>query len=92
MLSGLLKRDVFAIAALMMMFAAGTAAAVDTLAKQAIIADYQTGTVLFEKNADESIHPASMSKLMTLEILFQQLKKDRSNSPDTFRSPAGLGP
>lgn len=85
MLSGLLKRDVLgAIAALMTMFAAGTAAAVDTLAKQAIIADYQTGTVLFEKNADESIHPASMSKLMTLDILFERLKKGQITLNDTF--------
>jgi D-alanyl-D-alanine carboxypeptidase (penicillin-binding protein 5/6) len=85
MLSGLLKRDVFAaIAALMTMFAAGTAGAVDTVARQAIIADYQTGTVLFEKNADELIHPASMSKLMTLEILFQRLKKGQITLNDTF--------
>ena len=85
MLSGLLKRDVFAaIAALMTMFAAGAAGAVDTLAKQAIIVDYQTGTILMEKNADESIHPASMSKLMTLEILFQQLKKGQIKLTDTF--------
>jgi D-alanyl-D-alanine carboxypeptidase (penicillin-binding protein 5/6) len=85
MLSGLLKRDVFAaIAAVLTMFAAGVAGAVDTLAKQAIIADYQTGTVLFEKNADESIHPASMSKLMTLEILFQRLKKGQITLNDTF--------
>ena len=85
MLSGLLKRDVFAaIAAVMTMFAAGAAGAVDTLAKQAIIVDYQTGTVLFEKNADELIHPASMSKLMTLEILFQQLKKGQIKLNDTF--------
>jgi D-alanyl-D-alanine carboxypeptidase (penicillin-binding protein 5/6) len=85
MLSGLLKRDVFAaIAALMTMFAVGTAGAVDTVARQAIIADYQTGTVLFEKNADELIHPASMSKLMTLEILFQRLKKGQITLNDTF--------
>jgi D-alanyl-D-alanine carboxypeptidase (penicillin-binding protein 5/6) len=85
MLSGLLKRDVLgAIAALMTILAAGTAAAVDTLAKQAIIADYQTGTVLFEKNADESIHPASMSKLMTLDILFERLKKGQITLNDTF--------
>jgi serine-type D-Ala-D-Ala carboxypeptidase (penicillin-binding protein 5/6) len=85
MLSGSLKRDVLAaIAALMTIFAAGTAAAVDTLAKQAIIADYQTGTVLFEKNADEPIHPASMSKLMTLDILFERLKKGQITLNDTF--------
>ena len=65
-------------------FTAGGAFAMDTLAKQAIVADYQTGTVLFEKNADESIHPASMSKLMTLELLFQQLKNGQLKLDDTF--------
>ncbi len=85
MLSGLLKHDAFAaIAALMTMFAAVAAGAVDTVAKQAIIADYQTGTVLFEKNADEPIHPASMSKLMTLDILFERLKKGQITLNDTF--------
>jgi len=71
-------------AALVFFGFAASAAAMDTLAKQAIVADYQTGTILFEKNADESIHPASMSKLMTLELLFQQLKKGQLKLDDTF--------
>lgn len=63
---------------------AGDAGAMDTLAKQALVADYQTGTILFEKNADEPIHPASMSKLMTLEILYERLKKGQISMNDTF--------
>ena len=37
----------------------------DTLARQALIIDYDTGAVLLEKNADDRMHPSSMSKLMT---------------------------
>jgi D-alanyl-D-alanine carboxypeptidase (penicillin-binding protein 5/6) len=85
MLLQFLKRNLgAAIAATLLAAGAHQAAAVDTLAKQAIVADYQTGTVLMEKNADELIHPASMSKLMTLELLFSQLKKGQLKLTDTF--------
>ena len=53
---------------------AGQAQAFETSAKQAIVIDFQTGSVLFDKNADESVHPASMSKLMTLYLVFDRLK------------------
>ncbi len=45
-----------------------------TSAGEAILIDVDTGTVLFEKNADKLFSPASMSKIMTLEILFKKLK------------------
>ena len=38
---------------------------IDTAAKQAIILDYDTGQVLFEKNADEKMPTSSMSKVIT---------------------------
>ena len=50
------------------------ARAFETAAKAAIIMDSRTGAVLFEKNADERIPPASMSKLMTAYMIFDQLK------------------
>jgi D-alanyl-D-alanine carboxypeptidase (penicillin-binding protein 5/6) len=37
--------------------------------------DAQSGTVLFEKAADEAVAPASVSKLMTAELVFRDLKK-----------------
>ena len=46
---------------------------VETLAKQAIVIDYDTGTVLFEKNADQLMVPSSMSKLMTVYMTFRKL-------------------
>ncbi|MGA7327267.1 MAG: D-alanyl-D-alanine carboxypeptidase family protein [Rhodomicrobium sp.] len=45
-----------------------------TTADEAILIDADTGAVLFEKNADKLFAPASMSKIMTLEILFKKLK------------------
>ena len=47
---------------------------IETSAKQAILLDYETGTVLFEKNADQLMVPSSMSKLMTVYMVFHKLK------------------
>ena len=47
----------------------------DTKASHALLMDAGTGAILFEKNADEKMHPASMSKLMTAYLLFEALKK-----------------
>src|SRR5215468_1513126 len=55
-------------------FAAGQPAAYQTSATEAILIDADTGAILFEKNADKLFAPASMSKIMTLEILFKKLK------------------
>lgn len=46
-----------------------------TKASHALLMDADTGTVLFEKQADEKMHPASMSKLMTAYLVFEALKK-----------------
>ncbi|NCC23434.1 MAG: D-alanyl-D-alanine carboxypeptidase, partial [Alphaproteobacteria bacterium] len=46
-------------------------------AKQAILLDYETGTVLFEKNADQRMPTSSMSKVMTMYMVFEALKEGR---------------
>ena len=46
----------------------------ETRAKQAYLIEAETGTVLFSKNADEVIPPASLAKLMTMEVVFDALK------------------
>ena len=63
---------------------AGPARALDTEARQAIVVDWDTGTVLFEKNADEPMHPSSMSKLMTVYMLFDALKNGSVKLDDEF--------
>ena len=46
----------------------------ETTAPQAILIDAKSGIVFFEKNADELVQPASMSKLMTMTLVFEALK------------------
>ncbi len=53
-----------------------------TRAKQAILMDASTGAVLFQHNADELAPPASMSKLMTLAVIFRALKEGRIKPED----------
>jgi D-alanyl-D-alanine carboxypeptidase (penicillin-binding protein 5/6) len=49
----------------------------DTAARQAIMVDFDTGAVLMEKNPDERMPPSSMSKLMTMYVVFDLLKQGR---------------
>ena len=56
----------------------------ETAATHALLMDADTGTVLFEKNADERMHPASMSKLMTAYLLFEALKKGKYTMDTEF--------
>ncbi len=58
--------------------------ALETTAKQALILDYNTGTILFEKNADERMPPSSMSKIMTGYMVFKAIKEGRLKLDDTM--------
>jgi len=51
----------------------------ETKAAQAILIDARTGKVMFEKDADRQIPPASMSKLMTMIMVFEALKAGKLN-------------
>ena len=51
--------------------------AFETRAKAAFVMDVNTGTVLLNKNADEPLPPASMSKLMTLYVAFEAVRDGR---------------
>lgn len=53
---------------------------IDTLADQAIILDYHSGKVLFEKNADALMYPSSMTKIMTAYLIFEKIKKGELSS------------
>ncbi|MFP3942997.1 MAG: D-alanyl-D-alanine carboxypeptidase family protein, partial [Alphaproteobacteria bacterium] len=64
--------------------AAGAAQAIETPAKYAVLMDAETGLTMFEKNADELMAPASMSKLMTVEMLFHRLKNGDVSLTDKF--------
>ncbi|MEX6634138.1 D-alanyl-D-alanine carboxypeptidase family protein [Hyphococcus lacteus] len=58
--------------------------AITTPAEYAFIMDYRTGEVLFEKNARTPTAPASMSKLMTVAIVFDRLKDGSLQLTDEF--------
>ena len=56
----------------------------ETKAAQAFMIDAETGTVLFAKDADKLMPPASMAKLMTMEVVFDAIKSGRMRLDDTF--------
>lgn len=58
--------------------------AIDTPARQLIIIDPDTDTILVEKDADTAVPPASMSKLMTIYMVFEALKEGRITQNDKF--------
>ena len=67
--------QLFAVAALTLWGVTATLAqGFQTAAKQAVLMDYDSGSILFQKNADEPMPPASMAKLMTMEVVFNALK------------------
>ncbi len=67
------------------LLAALPAQAFETLAKSAWVYDQTTGTTLLEKNADTPLPPASMSKLMTINMLFEALADGRVTLDTRFR-------
>jgi D-alanyl-D-alanine carboxypeptidase (penicillin-binding protein 5/6) len=72
--------------------ATGPAAAAEggfqSSAPAAILVDAETGTILYEKDADRPIQPASLAKVMTAAVVFDRLKSGKI-TPDTefFVSP-----
>ncbi len=58
--------------------------AFETQATAAWVYDVTTGTVLMDKNADQPVPPASMSKLMTINMLFEALRDGRVTMETEF--------
>ena len=50
----------------------------------AILLDPDSDSILFDKNADQPVAPASLAKLMTLEFLFNEIKQGRVKLDDQF--------
>jgi D-alanyl-D-alanine carboxypeptidase (penicillin-binding protein 5/6) len=55
-----------------------------TSVPNAILLDPETNSILFEKNADQPVAPASLAKLMTLEFVFNQLKEGKLKLDQQF--------
>jgi len=56
----------------------------DTKARFAVLMDYESGAIIFQKDADARLEPASMTKLMTLAVVFNEIRAGRVSLDDTF--------
>ena len=61
-----------------------SAAEITSPAKQAYITDFATGKVLFSKDADAPMKPASMAKIMTVFVAFQRIADGQLGMDDKF--------
>ena len=59
--------------------------AIESIAKQAIVYDMQTNSIIYEKNADELMSPSSMSKLLTVYYVFKKLNNGEISLTDKFK-------
>ncbi len=69
---------------LILPLAAHAQVSIQTKAKQAIVVDYDTGAVLFAKNAQERMPTSSMSKVISMYAVFDTLKSGQISLDDTF--------
>ena len=60
-----------------------TAASVQVTAKSAVLIDGDTGTILFEKDKDKELVPASITKIMTLTLIFDAIDRGKISLEDT---------
>ena len=72
------------LALLLSLFFSYALASFDVKAKTAILQDYLSGKILYEKEPDMSIYPASMTKIMTSIIAFDLIQKGDLNLDDKF--------
>ena len=63
---------------------ANTYAAFDIKARTAILQDYLSGEILYEKEADKSIYPASMTKIMTAIVAFDLIRSGDLSLDEKF--------
>ncbi len=75
---------VAACAGLLVGLAISPAHAIETPASYVSLMDYETGEIVYQKDGDALMAPASMSKLMTMVMLFDALKDGRVSLDDEF--------
>ena len=69
---------------LLAVLAAAPARAIESPAEYISLMDYDTGEIIYEKNGTELMAPASMSKLMTMVMLFDAIRDGRVTLEDEF--------
>jgi len=77
-----LRRSLLLATLLAMLVVAGPARALDTNAREAILIDFDTGQVLFEKDSERPMPPASMTKIMSVLVAFERLHEGRLKMTD----------
>ena len=77
-------RNLFTCIAISFLFIKFANANIDIDARTAILQDYYSGEILYEKDADRRIFPASMTKIMTAIIAFDLIKSGDLNLSDKF--------
>jgi len=80
----MLRRLFLLLLSAFMALAAPAQAAIETSAEHGLLMDAQTGQILWQKDGLTPMPPASMSKLMTIELLFSRLKDGRVKLTDNF--------
>lgn len=75
-------------------WAAPVPAALNLEAASAVLMEKETGTILYEQNADEKLEPASVTKIMTLLLIFEALDSGKIKKEDIVTvsaHAAGMG-
>ena len=75
-------RNYFVVIVISFLMIASVRAEFDVDVRSAILQDFKSGEILFEKNPDQSIYPASMTKIMTAIIAFELIKKNELSLDD----------
>lgn len=76
--------SLFVLAMACLILTSRPAAAIETVAREAVLMDAATGTWLFNKNGDSPMAAASMSKMMTVYLIFERLRDSRLSLDDSF--------
>jgi D-alanyl-D-alanine carboxypeptidase (penicillin-binding protein 5/6) len=59
----------------------------ELVSRSAVLLDASTGTLLYYKNPDEEIPPASLTKLMTMHLAFREIEAGRASLEEIIRPP-----
>ena len=77
-------RLLFVLVAVLSGAVGGLAQEFETKAQFAVLMDYESGTLLFSKEPDTPMEPASMAKLMTVAVVFDELQRKKLSMDDEF--------
>ena len=80
----MIKLSLLAVLTVILSLTFNANAAFDIKARTVILQDYLSGEILYEKDADKSIYPASMTKIMTAIIAFELIRSGDLDMDDKF--------